>query len=224
MVIVNGSVPASEFALHHVLTSRPDVEIEIERVVKSGEKAVIPLVWERGDDREAFEAALDEDPTVEDYSLLAEFENECLYRMEWIEQVRLLLQIITNSKATVLDAVGHEDRWYLRIMYPDRDLLSATHEFCEECGLTFEVGSVREMEGEPAGRYSLTESQYEALVTARERGYYDVPREVTLEDLADELGTSHQALSELLRRGTQGLIEDALVIGEMHDEDGDGEE
>ena len=217
MVIVKGSVPASEFALHHVLTSCPDVEIEVERIVKSGEKAVIPLVWERGDDREAFEAALDDDPTVEDYSLLAEFENERLYRMEWIEQVRLLLQMLTSSKATVLDAVGQHDRWYLRIMYPDRDLLSNTHEFCEEFGLTFEVEAVREMEGEPAGRYSLTENQYEAMVTALERGYYDVPREVTLEDLADELGTSHQALSELLRRGTRGLIEDALVVGELHD-------
>ena len=223
VVIVNGSIPASEFALHHVLTSCSDVEIEVERVVKSGEKAVIPLVWERGGDREAFEAALDDDPTVEEFSLLAEFENERLYRMEWIAQVRLLLQMITSSEATVLDAVGNHDRWHLRIMYPDRDLLSDTHSFCEEYGLTFEVEAVREMEGEPAGRYSLTESQYEALVTALERGYYAVPREVTLEDLADELGTSHQALSELLRRGTQGLIEDALVVGELHDEKEEGE-
>lgn len=219
VVILNGSIPASEFALHHVLTSCPGVEIEIERIVKSGEKAVIPLVWERGADRESFEAALDDDPTVQDFTLLAEFENELLYRMEWIEQVRLLLQMLTNSEATVLDAVGHRDRWHLRIMYPDRDLLSNTHEFCEEYGLSFEVESVREMEGEPAGRYSLTENQYQALVTALERGYYSVPREITLEELADELGMSHQALSELLRRGTQGLIEDALVVGELHDEE-----
>ncbi len=219
VVIATGSVPAAEFALHHVLTSLPAVEIQVERIVKSGNEAVVPLVWERGADREEFEAALDEDPTVRDYSLLAEFENELLYRMEWIDQVRFFLQILTNSEATVLDAVGNRDRWHLRIMYPDRDLLSATHEFCEECGLTFDVESVREMEGEPAGRHSLTENQYKALMSALKRGYYAVPREITLEELADELGTSHQALSELLRRGTQGLIEDALVVGELHEDE-----
>lgn len=219
VVIVNGSIPASEFALDNVLASYSEVEIEIERIVKSGEEAVIPLVWARGLDRAAFENALDDDPTVEEYALLAEFESELLYRMEWIEQVRLLLQMLTNSEATVLDAVGNRDRWHLRIMYPDRDLLSKTHEFCEQWGLSFDVESVREMEGDPAGRYSLTESQYEALVTALESGYYAVPRDITLEELADELDITHQALSELLRRGTRGLIEDALVIGEIHHEE-----
>lgn len=219
VVIVRGSVPAVEFALHHTLSSLSDIEIEIERIVKSGEKAVIPLLWIREVERESFEAVLDDDPTVKEFTQLAEFENELLYQMEWIDQVRLLLQMLTNSKATILNAVGHRDRWYLRIMYPNRDLLSSTHDFCERQGLTFDIESIRDMDGEPASRYGLTSGQYEALLTAFDRGYYSIPREITLEGLAEELGMSHQALSELLRRGVGGLIEDALVIGEIHDED-----
>ncbi|MGM0590036.1 MAG: helix-turn-helix domain-containing protein [Halobacteriota archaeon] len=92
-------------------------------------------------------------------------------------------------------------------------MLSSTHDFCEDHGLAFDIESIRELDGEPAGRYGLTSDQYDALVTAFERGFFQVPREVTLEDLAGELDISHQALSERLRRGTDALVEDTLVIG-----------
>ncbi|MGM0590035.1 MAG: hypothetical protein ACQETI_00155 [Halobacteriota archaeon] len=49
-------------------------------------------------------------------TLLAEFDDEFLYRMEWVAHVRLLLQMLTNSKATVLDARGRNDRWHLRVL------------------------------------------------------------------------------------------------------------
>jgi hypothetical protein len=44
-----------------------------------------------------------------------------------------------------------------------------------------------------------------------------VPRSITLEELADDLSVSHQALSEQLRRGTGGLMEDTLLAGTSHE-------
>lgn len=120
--------------------------------------------------------------------------------------------MLTNSIATITDAYSHEGRWSLRVLYPDRDDFAATMNFCEAEGLTFDVDVIREMDGEPTGRYGLTERQYETLTTAVERGYCAIPREIA-EELADDLGVSHQALSELLRRGHQALIEDTLLIG-----------
>ena len=55
-------------------------------------------------------------------------------------------------------------------------------------------------------RPELSSDQHEALVAAFETGYYDIPRDVTLEELADQLGISHQALSERFRRAYEGLI------------------
>ena len=60
-----------------------------------------------------------------------------------------------------------------------------------------------------AGGFASTgvvERPARALVAAFEAGYYNIPRDVTLEELADELGISHQALSERFRRAYEGLI------------------
>jgi hypothetical protein len=51
------------------------------------------------------------------------------------------------------------------------------------------------------------------MVTAFNAGYYTVPREITLSDLAGEMDVSHQSLSERLRRGHYTRIEDTLIVG-----------
>jgi len=216
--IVRGTVPASQFALNHTLETLPDVEVECERIVRSGDDAVMPLLWVRYADRDEVEAAFEADPSVGNVTCLSDLDEELLYRMDWIDHVDLLLQMLTNAEATVLDAYGRGSRWKLRVLYPERDEFSTTHEFCAEHGLSFDVASIREIDGEPAGRFGLTESQYRALVLAVQRGYYEVPRRTTLEELADEVGVSHQALSERLRRATGSLAEDALLVGALPEE------
>lgn len=224
--IVTGTIPSRELALNYTLERLPEMEVECERIVQSGEGSIMPLLWIRYPDREKLEATLEADSTVDAVELISEFDEEFLYRMEWIDQVHLLLHIITNSKATILDAYGRDRGWHLRVLYPDRAHFSRTHEFADQHGLTFDIVAVREMEGEPAGRYGLTDSQYRVLELAARRGFYEVPRTVTLQELAEELGVSHQALSEQLRRGTGALVEDTICIGSFPEEDlvdGDGD-
>ena len=211
--VVRGEIPAQEFALYETLNSLPGVELEVERVVESGDEAAMPLMWVRNADSEAITTAFENDPSIRDLTLLSSFDNEHLYRMEWISEVDVILQMLTNSHATIMDAYGTDGRWYLRVLYPDRDALTKTTEFVDEGGFTFEVNAIRQMEGKPTGRYGLTESQFEALSTALIDGYYEVPRGIDQSDLADKLGISHQALSERLRRATEALLEDALLVG-----------
>ena len=211
--IVSGTVPANEFALDHSLETLPDLRFEIERIVSTGDKAVMPLLWIRGASREEVEATLEDDPTVDNVTLLGDFDDEWLFQMEWVGHVDLIVQMLTNSEATILDAVGHRDVWKLRVLYPRRSLFSKTHEFCDEHGLGFEVESIRELDGEPAGRYGLTTEQYDVLATAAEMGYFEVPRSVTLQELAEEFDVSHQAVSERLRRATNALVHDTLFVG-----------
>jgi len=216
--IVIGSVPTEELALAHTFETIPDVSFESERIIESGDDAVMPLLWARDADREPLEAAIDSDPTVNNVTMLADFSSERLYRMDWVDQVQLLLHMLTNSEATILDAHGRREGWRLRVMFPSRSHLSKTHEFCKDHGMAFTIESIREMDGKPAGRFGLTEDQYSALITAVEEGYYDVPQRRTLEELADEFDISHQALSERLRRGTESLVEDTLLIGTPSDQ------
>jgi len=211
--IVIGSVPTEELALAHTFETLPEVSFESERIILSGDDAVMPLLWAREADREPLEAAIEGDPTVNNVTLLADFGDELLYRMDWIDRVQLLLHMLTNSEATILDAHGRRDGWRLRVMFPSRSHLSETHEFCTAHGMAFTIESIREMDGQPSGRFGLTEDQYRALITAVEAGYYDVPQKRTLEELAEEFEISHQALSERLRRGTESLVEDTLLVG-----------
>jgi len=218
-VIVRATVPAEEFALHHVLSDHPDATFEVERIVETGDDALMPLLWVRDVDRASLEAAFEDDESVDDVSLLAGFEQEFLYRMVWVGRVELILHMLTNSRATIMDAYGTGTRWQLRALYPDRERFSSTHDYCHDHGLEFQVDSIRELDGDPAGRYGLTDAQFTALVEATRRGHYEVPREISLEELADELGVSHQALSERLRRATGALVEDTLLIGPGVEED-----
>ena len=49
------------------------------------------------------------------------------------------------------------------------------------------------------------------LIAAWEQDYYEIPRDISIDELAEELEISHQTLSELLRYGTNKLIESQLV-------------
>ena len=65
-------------------------------------------------------------------------------------------------------------------------------------------------ETEPPGE-GLTDRQHEALRTAYELGYFDIPRRASLEDVAAELDVSASSISERLRRAQTQLIEETVA-------------
>jgi len=62
---------------------------------------------------------------------------------------------------------------------------------------------------------NITEKQWEAATLAVEMGYYQMPKEATLDDLADELGVSKSAVSQRL-----GNLERSLVCNLVNQETG----
>lgn len=206
------TMPAAEFALRDTLVGVPDADFEIERVAAHREERLIPFVWVRTDDFEALEAALADDPSVDGAECLSELDDERLYRMDWVDSIDPI-QTILETDSTVLSATGSDGRWRIRVFFPDRASLSATYGRCRETGLEFEVTAVYDLAGDRHSRYGLTEEQHDTLVNGVERGYYSVPRDITLGEFAATLGISHQALSERLRRGHRNLIESTLTAG-----------
>lgn len=57
----------------------------------------------------------------------------------------------------------------------------------------------------------LTERQQECLTVAQRQGYFEVPRECTLAELAETLGIDKSAASETVRRGTGRVLEQFLM-------------
>lgn len=59
-------------------------------------------------------------------------------------------------------------------------------------------------------RVDLTNRQLELMSVAVALGYYEIPHQVTLRDLAKKVGLSVGAVSELLRRGEALIIQDYI--------------
>jgi hypothetical protein len=214
-VAVVGRVPVEEFALEQTLSTVPDVEFSGGRIVQSSEDEVVPIIWARGADDGALDDALEADPSTEEVDVLADLEGERLYRMRWIDRVELVIQMLLDSQATLLDAEVAADAtsWSLRVLYPTREELSRTYDFCDANDLSFDIRKVHEMDTEPAGQYGITEGQYEALRATCEGGYFRVPRETDLDAIGEELDLSHQAVSERIRRGMDQLVSETLLVG-----------
>lgn len=207
-------LPAEEFALYDTLDALGEVEFEVERVVAYDTDRVMPLVWVTRTDFDTIEDELANDPSVEEVELLSDLDDERLYRMAWVERIDTLIEILVEEHGTVIAAFGTERGWNLRVIFPDRDSLSRTYDYCTDHGLSLEVVSVYDLDEGRQGRFGLTDDQQDALTVAFDRGYYDIPRECTLAELADEVGSSHQALSERIRRAHRNVVKNTVIIGE----------
>ena len=210
-------LPAEEFALWETLSALPAARFEIVRVVARGQNCAIPYLWAKHDDRSALEDALSADPSVEEATLLEDLDGEYLYRMAWTYPIRVLVHILVEEEATVLNARGGNERWHFRVLFPSRDSLSTTHEFCADADYTIDLKRVYELDSTRHGRFGLTKAQYETLTTALEHGYYDIPRGIDMEGLAAEFDISYQSVSERLRRGHRNFIQNALGWGSADD-------
>ncbi|MBZ6497035.1 helix-turn-helix domain-containing protein [Natrinema longum] len=102
------------------------------------------------------------------------------------------------------------DGWRQTGWFADRDAFSTFSSFWQR-NADFRLHRLtQDGESEPAGD-GLTDRQHEALRTAYERGYFDIPRQASLEDVAAELDISPSSVSERLRRAQTQLIEETVA-------------
>ncbi|PCR89765.1 helix-turn-helix domain-containing protein [Natrinema ejinorense] len=208
------SLSTDAFALAETLQQRPALEVRVESVVAEGPDRTVPLVWFSNVDRSELEAALDADSTVEEYRQLLETteDGQLFYRLQYSEAVSSVCSCVYRHGGTVLDAQISDGRWTLRLLFPHREGLSDAVAAIEDHGVRIDVKRMVEAgKGEDLETTAaLTEPQQEAIAEAYRQGYYDVPREISLEELANELDISHQALSERLRRANRVLAGEQL--------------
>ncbi|WP_284440233.1 helix-turn-helix domain-containing protein [Haloarcula marina] len=115
---------------------------------------------------------------------------------------------LLTADGALLRASLADDHWTVRARFPDRsDVLSFRDALVAD---GFDV-DVRAIDEEGDHDFGLTDPQREVLMLALERGYFTVPRDASLSDLATALGISSQAASERLRRGTQTLVSNTLA-------------
>ncbi|WP_323172549.1 helix-turn-helix domain-containing protein [Natrialba sp. PRR66] len=169
------------------------------------------LFWAMGEEFDAFERALGADDSVDRFAELESLAERRLYSVVLSEEAtaKLTYPVAAEHDIGILDIVV-TGTTVVRARVPSREALHAYREGCLERDVGFLVRRIYQEHGTETARYDLTAHQREALLTALERGYFEVPRTVTLSELAAELDISDQALSARLRRGQANLLWNTL--------------
>jgi predicted DNA binding protein len=173
----------------------------------------MPCVWVGGEDADAFPEMVDESPYVESASEIGRLDGRSLYRIYWGDAIETMLDVFAEYDATVLEAWG-AGQWRFRARFPSHDDLSGFHRRCRSLDVDLSIARIHPFEADQRDRTwaNLTEQQYDALVMAVDRGYFDIPRSVTLTELAGDLDISAQAASERLRRGVNTVLRSELAV------------
>lgn len=203
-VIVEFSVAAERFPLGEVFEDFPTARIDVEQLIPRGE-TLMPFFWIQGSDPELLEERLATDEYVQSVRVLDAFDDQALVRVEWALGIDGLVQAIIDHDAVILEAVGTADRWHFSLRLPDTRATTAFQQHCHTAGISLDVTKVHHSGG-PAQTHELTPSQREVLEVAFQNGYFAIPRETKLVDLAEALGISDQAVSERLRRSQAKLV------------------
>ncbi|GAA0530860.1 helix-turn-helix domain-containing protein [Halorubrum ejinorense] len=216
-VILEFSIPATEFQLGEVL-SGSSMQIELERIVPTGDM-IMPFVWVTGDDHDTFADMVRSQSNVQELLPLDRIGESGLYRIEWEEPPMDLIEGIAQADGVVLEARGLED-WTFRLRFPDHSNLSTFHNYVIENDIPLHIDRTYTLtEATGVGRrFDLSQEQREALLLALGNGYFETPSEISLDELADELDISRQALSNRIRRGNLKILREVLLsTGEKYE-------
>ncbi len=187
-LVVEFTVPVSKFALFDTLTAVPDTTLELGRVIETTPERISVYVWAHASDFDALEAAFDDDPSVRSFTVSSKTADERSYRMTWNEPIDLLVHIMTEQQGTIIHATNRTKIWTLRVSFPERDALAQAQELkdlAEQNEFSLHIRRIYPTDEHRRAQPAMTTLQEEALVRAFEAGYFKVPKETQLTELAD---------------------------------------
>lgn len=220
--IIQLRLPAPDATLGETVASVPGMTMEVEQFVNGSDGWKRSLVWIRAEEFDAVERALTGDSTVAEHAVVGDVGGRRLYELAWAEPEETTFHVLEEYGGHLRHATMTDGEWAIELLFPTREQLSRMYESRTDAGLEMTVDSIYELDDRESAR-SLTDSQQRTIETALAAGYYEVPRKTTLTDLSDELGVSHQALSERLRRAHKHLVTTALRGHSSGDIDADPE-
>lgn len=209
--VVELTIPTKQFALAETLESLPETRFEAVPVVAHPSRKPMTFFSATSSRPDQMTETLEADETTATVVPLSQRSERKLYHISWQAQVRTVLRVLLQTTGSLLCAGGAADRWELRFLFPEQELVSEVCSNWRTHGIDPSIQRVVGVGGEFGfAEMELSPCQHDTLLRAYEMDYYDVPRGATLECVATDLQVSHQALSERLRRGHRNLIQTTL--------------
>lgn len=218
MLIASFSVSPEALALAETAEAIPEIDVEAERIAAHSMEWTMPCIWVSYSDFNAVDEQLRADSSVNEVVEGDHVDEEAYYQIDWSDEVKHRINPYLDKSGSLLEAHLTDGRWTIVLRFASRDQFDTLCDHLREQGRGFTLLGISEAETPRVGYRGLTPTQRDALVAAANQGYFRVPREVNIEGLAAELDTSHQALSEVLRRGMENLVFSTLTANDQQGE------
>lgn len=205
-----------DLVLYHARSAVPDIDVNVQHEVGTDPERPLIFFWATPTDNDDdgaladFHDALHADGSVSNAVLLDDLGDRRLYRVQISEEHgTILYPSYVDLGAALVGLYSTPSGWRVEMRFPDRDALADFREQCASNDITFSLRRLYEGINADAPEV-LTDAQREAIRVALDEGYFGVPREATLADIAAELDVSTQAASERARRAVEALAENAV--------------
>ncbi|OVE84051.1 helix-turn-helix domain-containing protein [Natronolimnobius baerhuensis] len=194
-----------ELPLVPTMKRQPDLTLRREyETTSNGTQMQFVSVF--GDETDALEEVLADDATISAATKVATFGQRSIYRLTIDTHLEIVPGQCSECGIFVFTATSTNAAWSVRLYLPDRESLAAIRHWYRDHGVSFRVTKLCESGATDEGTYFLTDNQREILLLAYEAGYFDVPRDITQDDLAERLDVTDSAVSQQLRRAISMLI------------------
>jgi predicted DNA binding protein len=217
--VVSFTVPAEAFPLGTVCQAYPHVTVELDRLIPTS-NAIIPYARVHGGASDEA-ATLDDHPEILSATIVDHVDSDCLLRIDWDPTAEGLVKAFSTLDLSLLSAEGDATEWEFEVRADDRETLTEFQRYCEEHDIPMTFSSIDQQVPVETSVPELTDAQREALLAAYNAGYFDTPRETTLEEVGEQLGISRQAVADRLRRGHRALV--GRLAADSHQEIRDGD-
>lgn len=209
-VIATLRVPAADCVVGRALSLRAGMTARFVPIEGGGRQ----YLWIRGDTgREDLLERLRSHEAVGTAEVLDVRDDGTLYAIDWNATDGPLLSLVDGSETHLVRGEGTRTFWDLDVRFGDHDVLEGFVESARDRHVSVTVRHLYNPTKPEAGPgYGLTDRQRDALERAVTGGYYDIPRQVTTVDLANDLEISDQAVTERLRRGIRTLVGNTLLV------------
>ncbi|EMA56184.1 helix-turn-helix domain-containing protein [Halococcus thailandensis] len=187
-----------------LLNEVPQIQLTLKQMVACDPETVLLTFWAENGDPDTIENILQESELLSDVAILDNQNNgQTLYQVQ-LPAKKTTYWKWTELKGVLLDGVGTQKGWTIRMRFPTREAVFAYRDYCEEQEIPFRLKSIK-TDNVPREN-DLTAAQFQVLEAAVQGGYFNIPRDTSIAELATRFDISDQAASERLRRALSNVL------------------
>ncbi|WP_126664290.1 helix-turn-helix domain-containing protein [Haloterrigena salifodinae] len=194
------SLPESLW-IHEISTAYPDTTFRVSSVLP-GSDVAIGVVELAAPNPVPILAAIDDRSDIRDLELLWKHDETALLQVETSNPS--LLVPLQRAGVPIETPFSVEDGAVTWELTTSSDRLSTLGDAFDERGIEYRIDYVRAVDASRAEN-PMTDRQLKVFRTALEAGYYDVPREATLTEVASALGVTKSTCSDVLHRAESSI-------------------